>query len=136
MYIFSSKRTVTSKTVPGVEIVLRKMTESRRQELVMATSDVNSRLAEKYQALRKLREDKAPVLSIQTVSDEINALTKKELIPLQIKWGVAEIRGLRLEEPAEDASVDNATEWPVELFDEVQDLLEKGNGLSELEVKN
>ncbi len=141
MYVFSSKRTIQSKAVPGVEIVIRKMTESRRQELMLMTSDVNSRLTELYKTHRKLRDDNAPPPEIQKVSDDINALTKKELIPLQIQWGVAEIRGLALVGGDEDdqtiqASPDNSLNWPAELYDEVQVLLEKGNAITEPEAKN
>lgn len=140
MLLFRSKRIVKSEVAPGVEYVIRKMTDSRRAELTLSTSEINQRLTDAYNALRKLREDKAEPAVLRKAMIEVDTINDRELVPAQIKWAVAEVRGLMLEiedgtEPVV-ATVDNISDWPTEVLDEVKSVVLKGNGLTEQETKN
>lgn len=137
MYIFTDTKTVSSKTLPGVEIVFNRMTEKRRAALVLSTSAANARLRELHEEREKLKGTKDPRRNV--IIDDISDLISKELNPIKVKWAVKEIKGLQLSDTGDagrPATLDNIDEWPSELVDEVLEALDTGIGITEKEAKN
>lgn len=140
MYIFKKTTTIKSKVCPGVEIIVRKMTESRRIELQMAIVEPNEKIRELLTKISAMKaedttsERNTPV--ILKINDEVQRIITKELNPLKIRWGVAAIKGLALGDENDIATLDNLLEWPSDLVEEVLNIVEQGSGMSEKESKN
>ena len=140
MYIFKKTTTIKSKVCPGVEIIVRKMTESRRIELQMTIIEPNEKIRELLTKITAMKaEDSAGernTPAILKINDEVQRIITKELNPLKIRWGVSAIRGLCLGDENEPGTLDNLLDWPSDLVEEVLDIVEQGSGMSEKEAKN
>jgi hypothetical protein len=119
---WNSRKVVPSKARPGVEFVIALMTFGRRIELMRRVRDLAARL-EFFEAGRDAKNGMEA------------SLLGAEIDRLYIRWGVEEIRGLKLDGiPASvEALLDNG---PEELFHEALDAVKHECGLSENERKN
>ena len=120
--VWQSNRIVESKAMPGVELVIARMTFGRRLELMKRVRDLATRL-EYFEAGR----------------DEKNrieaSLLGAQLDRLYIEWGLEEIRGLELD--GESATALSLIErGPEGLFQEALRAVKTECGLDENERKN
>jgi hypothetical protein len=151
MYIFRKTTTVDSKVCPGVQIVFRKMTESRRIELQSAIIGPNDKIRDLLGKIGQLKaEDQAEqrvgavgsdptgrnLSQILKLNDELQHVVTKELNPIKVRWGVAAVKNLCLGDEDEPGTIDNLLEWPSDLIEEVLEVIEEGSALSEKETKN
>jgi hypothetical protein len=150
VYIFKKTTTIDSKVCPGVQIVFRKMTESRRIELQSAIIGPNDKIRDLLGKIGQLKaEDQAEqrvggtkedtgrsLPQILKLNDELQHVVTKELNPTKVRWGVAAVKGLCLGDENEPGTIDNLLEWPSDLIEEVLEIIEDGSALSERETKN
>jgi hypothetical protein len=116
------KTVVPSRTRPGVEFVIARMTFGRRLELMRRVRDLAARL-EYFEAGREERNR----MESSILAGEIDSL--------YVRWGLEEIRGLEIEGvPADvDALIDRG---PEDLFIEALTAIRAECGLTEAETKN
>lgn len=137
-YIFKTTTTLPSKNFPGVMLVVRKMTEERRIELQEAVREPTRKIRDmlvKADTLERENEavNRAEILSLR---DEMNTVVTRDLNVAKIRWGVAAIQNLCLGDEGTIATLDNVLKWPSKLIEECLDIVEKGTGMTEEEVKN
>src|ERR1017187_6339787 len=120
--VWQSSRIVESKAMPGVEIVIARMTFGRRLELMKRVRDLAAKL-EYFEAGRDER-------------NRIEAsLLGGQLDRLYLEWGLEEIRALELDgEP--DTSGSLIEGGPEELLQESLRAIKAECGLDEHERKN
>jgi hypothetical protein len=122
MTIWQSSRIVESEAMPGVELVIARMTFGRRLELMKRVRDLAARL-DYFQAGR---EEKNRIEA---------SLLGAQLDRLYIDWGLEAIHGLELDgEAATPLSL--IERGPEELFKEALAAVKAECGLSEQERKN
>ena len=119
---YTSVAAVDSKAVPGVTLVVRRMSFARRVEL-----------------MRRIRElaGRAEFLGAGEEPGEQmeGALVRAEIERLYVAWGVKEIAGLTVDgSPATPESLAEA--GPEELFREAVEAVKRECGLTEPERKN
>lgn len=140
MYIFKKTTTIKSEVCPGVEFVVRKMTENRRIELQMAVLGPNEKIRGLVTQANQLKaedpEDRRNLSAILKVNDEMQHVITKELNPVKIRWGIVAVKGLAIGDENEPGTVDNLLEWPSDLVEEALSIIEAGAGMSEREAKN
>lgn len=136
MYNFQTTKNYESKTLPGVVVKLRKMTENRRHELQLLVASPNQRIRELVAKQRQLasQDTAEATLEILSLSDQIDLIATKELNPAKLKWGIKSISGLMLDD--EPATMENVMDWPSDLIKELLDLIDDGSALNEVEQKN
>ena len=119
---WQSRRTVASKTAPGVEFVIARMTFGRRVELMKRVRDLAIRL-EYFEAGR---EDKNRIEA---------SLLSAQIDRLYVEWGVERILGLEIDgEPATPLSLVDS--GPEDLLREALEAVRAECGLNEQERKN
>jgi hypothetical protein len=119
---WNSRKVVASKARPGVEFVIALMTFGRRIELMRRVRDLAARL-EYFEAGRDAKNGMEA------------SLLGAEIDRLYIRWGVEEIRGLKID--GVPASVEALLEsGPEELFFEALAAVKAECGLDENERKN
>jgi hypothetical protein len=119
---WQSRRTVASKTAPGVEFVIARMTFGRRVELMKGVRDLAIRL-EYFEAGR---EDKNRIEA---------SLLSAQIDRLYVEWGVERILGLEIDgEPATPLSLIDS--GPEDLLREALEAVRAECGLNEQERKN
>ena len=119
---WQSRRVVASKTAPGVEFVIARMTFGRRLELMKRVRDLAVRL-EYFEAGR---EEKNRIEA---------SLLGAQIDRLYVEWGVERILGLEIDgEPATPVSL--IDRGPEELFRETLEAVRAECGLNEQERKN
>lgn len=119
---WSSRTIVASRTHPGVEFVITRMTFGRRIELMKRVRDLAVRL-EYFEAGRDAKNGMEA------------SLLGAEIDRLYIRWGVEQIRGLELDHGAAtvEALIDHG---PEQLVMEALEAVKAECGLSEQERKN
>jgi hypothetical protein len=119
---WQSRRTIASKTAPGVEFVIARMTFGRRVELMKRVRDLAMRL-EYFEAGR---EEKNRIEA---------SLLSAQIDRLYVEWGVEQILGLEIDgEPATPLSLVDS--GPEDLFHEALEAVRAECGLNEQERKN
>jgi hypothetical protein len=119
---WQSRRTLPSKTAPGVEFVIARMTFGRRVELMKRVRDLAIRL-EYFEAGR---EEKNRIEA---------SLLSAQIDRLYVEWGVEQILGLQIDgEPATPLSLIDS--GPEDLFRETVEAVRSECGLNEQERKN
>lgn len=140
MLNFSSKKTVRSEAFPGVEFILRAMTEGRRIELRSRLLKDSTRLTEIFSEMSHLMENKAGMEQaeygqrIAQLQSESDGLQIERLNPEWFKWGCVSIEGLLLD--GKEASPEDWKELPSELFQEILEAIKTDAELSGEERKN
>ncbi|MFB3829033.1 MAG: hypothetical protein ACE15B_19860 [Bryobacteraceae bacterium] len=111
-----------SERLPGVDLVVRRMSFGRRMELMRAVRELAQR-AEFLDAGETPREKMDA------------ALVWAEIDRLYVQWGLAEVRGLEIDGAA--ATPESLAEaGPEELFREAAAAVRRECGLTEAERKN
>ncbi len=119
---WSSTRVLASAVIPGVELVVSRMTFGRRLELMRRVRDLAAR-AEFFDAGREARHEMEA------------SLLGAEIDKLYLLWGLEEIRGLEIDGmQATPASLIES--GPEDIFREALDAVKAECGLSENERKN
>ena len=119
---WQSRRTIASKTAPGVEFVIARMTFGRRVELMKRVRDLATRL-EYFEAGR---EEKNRIEA---------SLLGAQVDRLYVEWGVQQILGLEIDGvPATPVSLIDS--GPEDLFREALEAVRAECGLNEQERKN
>ena len=119
-HAYNTTRSIPLETFPGVEVVLRKMTEGRRLELRKLISEPNRRIREilREQAnIEKEPEESRDMSKWLELQDEFDGIMIESINPAWITWGVKQIEGLEVD--GRSLGVDDWKEWPSALFDEV-----------------
>jgi hypothetical protein len=119
---WETSKVVASEAVPGVELVIVRMTFGRRLELMKRVRDLSARI-EYFEAGR---DEKNRMES---------SLLGAELDRLYLAWGLEEVRGLSLD--GSPATPDSLVEsGPEALVHEALAAIRSECGLSETETKN
>jgi hypothetical protein len=147
---YSSTLTVESLAFPGVSFVLRKMTEKRRTDFRLRTADTVDKIQSINKEAAMLAErfahapdelDTATKFHIEKLNNDITALIQAELNPEYVRWGLAYIKDLELEDGSDaireiktaDQLIDDG---PPELFEEICASIITASNMSEEELKN
>lgn len=130
-------RRIHSEAFPGVTFLLRKMTEGRRMELRRIISEPNLRVREilrEQDAIYKTEENNQDTLKWMTLQDELDGLMLEKINPAWVLWGVKQIEGLEVD--GRPLSVEDWSDWPSALFDEVLSAVKAEAELNGAERKN
>lgn len=154
MVKYSSTRVFESRLYPGVKVKLNKMSDSRRQELLRAlapTKEKAREFARKFHELDSKRvpannEDGTPKMDTDTGAqirefpdkalaeemtyflDDLLAFKQSEVYPVYIRWGLASIEGLEIDD--KPATVESLLDLGPD--DLVEEILREIEGRSEL----
>lgn len=137
VYKHETTRRAESTQFPGVSIILKKMTEKRRQDLRKLLGAHNARVRQIIREQAELEKqddatrDMAKWLDLQ---DEFDGLMLDKINPVWITWGVKQIEGL--EADGKPLSVDDWEEWPSALVNEVVEAVKAESELNGTERKN
>lgn len=134
---YTSSRRFTSETMPGVIVVLKKMTEGRRLELRKLIGPPNRRMREilKMQGdIEKTPEADRDDMKWLELQDEFDELIATQINPSYITWGVKRVDGLVVDD--ETLDVERWKEWPSFFFDEVLQAVRDESELNGNERKN
>ena len=134
-------RRIESTEFPGVNIILKKMTEGRRLELRKLISDPNRRVREIFneqavveEAAKSDQNDKAASAKWMELQDEFDGLMLEKINPAWVTWGVKQIEGLEVD--GKTLGVEDWKDWPSALFSEVLNLVKSEAELNGSERKN
>ena len=119
---YESFRTVESKELAGVQLTVRRMSFSRRLELMRKIRE----LAQRAEFLRA-GEDPAEKMD--------GALLRAEIDRIYVAWGVEAIEGLELDGAAATPET-LVSAAPEALFREALEAVKAECGLTEAEIKN
>jgi hypothetical protein len=111
-----------SRTRPGVELVIARMTFGRRLELMRRVRDLAARL-EYFEAGREERQR----MEASILAGEIDTL--------YVRWGLEEVRGLEIDGVGADVEA-LIERGPEDLFIEALTAIRAECGLTEAETKN
>ncbi|WP_321471155.1 hypothetical protein [uncultured Paludibaculum sp.] len=150
MPTYSSTLKIDSQAFPGVQFVLRKMSEARRAEFRKQTVEVQSRLrnmnrdaARLVEELKTNAADLDITARVEAVTEAITGLVSGELNPAYVRWGLKGITGLVLENDGEDGESkplctadELIDDGPPELFAEICGAIQAAATMTEAELKN
>lgn len=138
MHIFKSTAVVPSGVCPGVDFVVRKMTESRRDDLRLKLGVPLAKLGLFAVELTTLgnRDDEEAKARRQEIALETAKIENSDLVGVKIVWGLKGINGLQIDEDNVAATVDGWKDWPSELAAEAVQLINENTGLVATEIKN
>ena len=118
---WDSRRNISAKSAPGVELVIARVTFGRRLELMKRVRDVSAQIEFFEAGLDEKSRMEASVLSA-------------ELDKLFVQWGLEEVRGLTID--GQKATPELLIEaGPEALFREALEAVKAECGLSEVEKK-
>jgi hypothetical protein len=136
-HAYSTTRSIPLETFPGVEVVLRKMTEGRRLELRKLIGEPNRRIREilREQAnIEKEPEETRDISAWLERQDEFDQIMIEKINVAWIQWGVKQISGLEVDGRA--LGVEDWADWPSSLFDEILTLVKSEAELNGSDQKN
>ena len=113
-------RAFDSVVLPGVTVILKKMTEGRRIELRKLIGPFNKKIRDLLRGQAEIEQqpdetrDMAKYLDLQ---DEYDGVMVCEINPAWIIWGVKQIEGLEVD--GTSLGVKEWENWPSAFFDEV-----------------
>jgi len=150
VYTYRPTITFESQVFPGVSFTLRKMSEARRAEFTLATSDMQSRLlalTRESSALLESLPQGAEVIApdaaatIEDLHVKVTSLIAQELNPAYVRWGLKCIAGLDLEDDEGNSAALTTAEaliadGPPELFAEICGAVRSASSMTEAELKN
>lgn len=134
---YNTTRSASVDSFPGVEVVLRKMTEGRRLELRKLISEPNRRIREILRdqaAIEKEPEADRDMSRWLELQDEFDGIMIEKINPAWVTWGVKQISGLEVDERV--LGLTEWDQWPSALFDEVLTLVKDEAELNGSERKN
>lgn len=118
-YKHETTRRYESETFEGVTVFIYKMTEGRRADLRARIADYNAQMRDilrEQDVLNKVPEEERDIPKLLELNDKFDGLQMK-ISPEWILWGVKSVEGL--EADGKPLTVNEWTEWPSALFDEV-----------------
>ena len=136
-HAYSTTRSVPLETFPGVEVVLRKMTEGRRLELRKAIGEPNRRIREilrEQAAIEQRPEETRDMSAWLSLQDEFDGIMLEKVNVAWVQWGVKSLQGLEVD--GRVLGLEDWADWPSALFDEVLTLVKSEAELNGSERKN
>jgi len=136
-HAYHTTRSIPLETFPGVEVVLRKMTEGRRLELRKAIGEPNRRIREilrEQAAIEQQPEETRDMAKWLELQDSFDGTMIEQINPSWIRWGVKQISGLEVD--GKSLGVEDLLDWPSEMFGEVLSLVKSEAELNGTERKN
>lgn len=124
-------------TAPGASVVLHKLTEGRRMKLRALIGEYLAKIravGAEIDVLLAAPEDQRDFLAVMTKQDEMDRIQHDSIDPAWIKWGVAAVRGLVVEDV--EMGVDQLFDWPSDVYAEVLELVRESASMSENARKN
>ena len=134
---YNTTRNVALETFPGVEVVLRKMTEGRRLELRKAIGEPNRRIREilrEQAAIEQQPEETRNMSAWLSLQDEFDGIMLEKVNVSWVQWGVKSLQGLEVD--GRMLGLEDWADWPSALFDEVLTLVKSEAELNGSERKN
>ena len=136
-HAYSTTRSIPLETFPGIEVVLRKMTEGRRLELRKLIAEPNRRIREilrEQASIEKEPEETRDMSAWLERQDEFDQIMIEKINVAWIQWGVKQISGLEVDGRA--LGVEDWADWPSSLFDEILTLVKSEAELNGSDRKN
>jgi hypothetical protein len=133
---YTSNRKIESEALPGVTFWVRKLTEGRRAALRAKLAEPNKKIR---QIMRQQSElEKTPIEERDTAAwleldDDFNSILI-DINSLYIFWGLSKIEGLEVD--GKPLGVEDAADFPSNLFAEIMDRVKEEMELSGAETKN
>ena len=137
LHRYDTTRRFESIALPGVSVVLKKMTEGRRLELRKLISEPNKRIRDimrEQVKLEKIPEVERDIPQYLDLMDEFDGIMIEKIDPAWITWGVKQVEGLVVD--GRTLGVEDWPEWPSSLFREVVDEVKSEAELNGAERKN
>ena len=134
---YSTTRRFESAEIPGVVVILKKMTEGRRLELRKLIGEPNKMIREilrEQAAIEKMPEESRDMARWLELQDSFDQQMLENLNPAWIRWGVKQVEGLQLE--GKVLGVEELYDWPSMFFDEVLTAVKEEAELNGGERKN
>lgn len=125
------------ESAPGARIVLRRLTEGRRMEL---RSKIGGFLAQirglgaQIDALMSGPEEAREYEKIILLQDQIEKIQHDDIDPAWLRWGVARVEGLMVEDV--EMSLDTIFDWPSDVYAEALELVRESASLGAEARKN
>lgn len=134
---YITTRSVPLETFPGVEVVLRKMTEGRRLELRKLIGEPNRQVREilkEQAAIEQQPEESRDMARWLFLQDSFDGLMIEKVNVAWVQWGVKALLGLEVD--GRVLGVEDLLDWPSALFDEVFTLVKSEAELNGTERRN
>jgi hypothetical protein len=134
---YNTTRNIALETFPGVEVVLRRMTEGRRLELRNAIGEPNRRIRDilrEQAVIEQQPEEIRDVAAWLALQDEFDGIMIEKVNVAWVKWGVKSLQGLEVD--GRILGLEDWADWPSSLFDEVLNLVKQEAELNGNERKN
>ena len=135
-YKHETTRRYESENFEGVTVFIYKMTEGRRADLRARIADYNAQMRDilrEQDVLNKVPEEDRDIPKLLELNDRFDELQMK-INPQWILWGVKAVEGL--EADGKPLTVNEWTEWPSALFDEVLTKVREETELKGAQIKN
>lgn len=150
MLKLSSRKTFESKRYPGVQVVIRVLSEGVRTRIrlqlapaLMKIRDLNKELEaieipknESGETDPNAKVDPSVFSKIVRISDETTSITQTEIDPIYFKQGFVSISGIEIDGSTELSAEQLIELAPTELYDEIVEAIKHGSELSVDEAKN
>lgn len=138
MYLFKTSTEVSTKFHPEVKIVVRKMTEDRRDDLRIKLSVAIAKLNLRSQELTSLgdRTDDEAQNRRSEIMTEVSTIQRSDIFGIKLLWGIKAISGLAIDENENPATVAEWKKWPSELTEEVVGIVDRASGLAPEEAQD